>query len=140
MKRRSRPEGGTPISSLIDVVFLLIIFFVVTAAQEKELIDRTIELAQAQEVKAAEEKNPMTITLNLRKDGSLNIAKRPVSLSELRSILRGTYQDVGGTVPILIRADGETPYRYVDRIQTVIKESGFYKIKLAARVVKDEES
>ena len=118
--------------------FLLIIFFVVTAAQEKDIIDRSIELAQAQEVEAAEEKNPMTITLNLRKDGSLNIAKRPLSLPELRSILRGTYQDVGGTVPILIRVDGATPYRYVDRLQTVIKESGYYKIQLAARVVKDK--
>jgi len=135
MRRRRQTEGGTPIASLIDVVFLLIIFFVITAAQEKEIIDRSIDLAEAKYAKAAEEKNPMTITVNLRKDGTMNIAKRPLNLSQLRSILQGTYQDTGGTVPILIRCDGETPYRYVDRLETVIKETGFYKIQLAARVV-----
>lgn len=134
MRRRSYTPGGTPISSLIDVVFLLIIFFVVTAAQEKDIIDRTIQLAEAEYAPPTEDRDPQTIILNLRKDGSLNIAKRPVSLSQLRSILRGTYQDAGGNVPILIRSDGATPYRYVDEIETVVKESGFYRVQLAAVV------
>ena len=37
----------TPISSLIDVVFLLIMFFVATASVEKEGFDDTVMLAES---------------------------------------------------------------------------------------------
>ena len=137
MKRHAQEEMGTPVASLIDVVFLLIIFFVVTASVEKDIIDQSIELAQAKYAKPAEQKNPLTVTINIDKDGNINIARQPMNLRTLRQILIGTYKDVGGQVPILIRCDADTRYHHVARVQDVVGEAGFYKIKLAA-VVKAE--
>ena len=132
MRRRTGQEGSTPVASLIDVVFLLIIFFVVTAAKEKEIIDRTIQLAQAKYAEAAQKRPPKQITINVDDDGDMNISKSPITMSVLAKILRSHFESGERRLPIVIRADAETEYRHVDRIQTVIKENGFYEVKLAA--------
>lgn len=133
MRRRTQEEGGTPVASLIDVVFLLIIFFVVTASVEKEVIDRSIQLARAENAPATEERLPDTILINVDRNGRINIANIPLSLGRLQQILVGTYRDAGRHVPIVIRVDGDTPYRHVAEVQNVIGRAGFYRVRLAAR-------
>jgi len=132
MKRRSDEGLETPVASLIDVVFLLIIFFVVTASVEKDIIDETIRLAQAKYVAAAEKRDPRTVIINVRRDGSYNLAKIGYSPRLLRQVLINTRKDAGPDVPILIRASGNAVYRHVSDLQDIIKEAGFYRIKLAA--------
>ena len=132
MKRRAEHAVETPIASLIDVVFLLIIFFVVTAAIEKDVVDETISLAQAKYVPAVAKKDPRTITLNVRRDGSVNIAMQPLSPTQLRQILTATVAESGNKIPILIRGDADTLYHEVDKVMDVIGKAGLYRVKLAA--------
>ena len=135
MRKRTGTEGTTPVASLIDVVFLLIIFFVVTAAAEKEIVDKSIELAQARYAEAVEERPPTQITINLDQHGNMNIARIPVSKQQLSYELQSRWNAGERDLPILIRVDGRTPYQYVDEIQEIIKSNGFYKVKLAAKAV-----
>ncbi len=131
--RRSREEGvETPIASLIDVVFLLIIFFVVTAAVEKDVVDESINLAQADYVAPVGKKDPRTITINLKTDGSVNIAMQPLSLRQLQQILTATVQKSGNTVPVVIRSDRSTLFNEVDKVMQVIGRAGLYRVKIAA--------
>ncbi len=132
MRRRLSDSVETPVASLIDVVFLLIIFFVVTASVEKDVIDESVKLAQAKYAKAIQKKHPQTIIINVRSDGKMNIAKMPISVNQLRRILIGARKDAGEHVPILIRADGNTRYEHLARVQEVAQNAGFYKIRLAA--------
>jgi biopolymer transport protein ExbD len=134
MKRRTDENLGTPVASLIDVVFLLIIFFVVTATVEKDIIDETIRLAQAKYAQAAKEVNPQRVIINVNRDGDMNIAKMPITPGQLRQILRATRNDAGKNVPILIRCDGDARYEHVARVQEIIGDSGFYRVRLAAVV------
>jgi len=46
-KRAQLAEASVPISAMIDIVFLLIIFFVVTASIDKEVEDEMITLSNA---------------------------------------------------------------------------------------------
>ena len=55
MRRRGSDGVETPVASLIDVVFLLIIFFVVTASIETDVVDNQIVLAQAKRSPAVED-------------------------------------------------------------------------------------
>lgn len=132
MKRRTQEEMETPIASLIDVVFLLIIFFVVTASVEKDIIDESIKLAQAKHVPPVEQKDPRTITINIEVDGSANIALQPMSPKALQNILTATREKGGNSVPILLRSDGQTVYRDVSKVMDVVGKSGLYKVSLAA--------
>jgi biopolymer transport protein ExbD len=51
MRRSSDATLETPVTQMIDIVFLLIIFFVVTASVDNDLVDNTISLAQAKNTK-----------------------------------------------------------------------------------------
>jgi len=132
MRRRKDHSLETPVASLIDVVFLLIIFFVVTAAVEKDVVDESIKLAQADYVPAVEKKDPRTITINLQNNGAVNIALQPLSLTRLQQILTATRAKSGNTVPIVIRADEDTLFKEVDRVMRAIGETGLYRVKLSA--------
>mgnify|MGYP002641618815 CR=1 FL=1 len=132
MKKHKQEAVETPIASLIDVVFLLIIFFVVTAAVEKDVVDETIKLAQAKNVPAVERKDPRTVTINLQKSGSINIALQTMSLRQLQTILTATRATSGSSVPVVIRSDTETYYSEVDKVMKAIGETGLYRVKLSA--------
>ncbi len=133
--RRQRDESvETPIASLIDVVFLLIIFFVVTAAVEKDVVDESIRLAQASNVKAVEKKHPGTITINVDKDGSVNIALQTMSLVQLEQILTATVSRQGNRIPVVIRSDRETLFNEVDKVMQAVGRAGLYRVKLSAVV------
>ena len=140
MRKRNEESLQTPIASLIDVVFLLIIFFVVTAAVEKDVVDENIKLAQAKYVRATEKQDPRTIVINVPdpKDpthplhGRLNIALQPLTLTQLKQLLIATRTRSGNMIPIVLRGDRETLYNEVDKVMQVVGEAGLYRVKVSA--------
>ncbi len=132
MKHRSQAAVETPIASLVDVVFLLIIFFVVTASVEKDIVDESIRLAQAKHMAPVEKKDSRTITINIDAKGNPNIALQPMSPRALQNILTTTRQQSGTSVPIILRSDGDTIYRDVSKIMDTVGKSGLYRVSIAA--------
>jgi biopolymer transport protein ExbD len=132
MKHRSQAAVETPIASLIDVVFLLIIFFVVTASVEKDIVDESIRLAQAKHMAPVEKKDSRTITINIDAKGNPNIALQPMSPRALQNILTTTRQQAGNSVPIVLRSDGDTVYRDVSKVMDTVGKSGLYRVSIAA--------
>ena len=45
--KRNDEELQTPITAMIDIVFQLIIYFVVTSSVDKDVVDESIRLAEA---------------------------------------------------------------------------------------------
>ena len=66
MRRNSEETLETPITQMIDIVFLLIIFFVVTASVDKDLVDETINLAQAKNTNAETAAKKLSVTINMK--------------------------------------------------------------------------
>jgi biopolymer transport protein ExbD len=129
---KSQDSVETPIASLIDVVFLLIIFFVVTASVERDLTDESITLAQAKYAPVVDKKSALAITINVRKDGEANIGLQPMNPKLLQNILTATRKSSGNAVPIVIRGDAETLYGNIDDVMQVIDKSGLHKVSLSA--------
>jgi biopolymer transport protein ExbD len=132
MKARNEQALETPVASLIDVVFQLIIFFVVTAAVDRDIVDESIHLAQAKYVVALEKTDPRAVTINVDKDGAVNIAMQPLNLLQLQQILSATRAQSGNSVPIVIRADGTALYRHVDGVAQAVGKAGLYRVQLSA--------
>ena len=131
-KIRQEEDMKTPVSSLIDVVFLLIIFFVVTASMEEEIIDTSISLAQAENVEAVEKKNPLAVTVNVTEKGKMNIATIPTTPRSLQQMLTSQRARLGNSFPVVIRAANKTRFMHVDRVMDSVKKSGLYKVKISA--------
>jgi biopolymer transport protein ExbD len=132
MRARDDAALETPVSALIDVVFQLIIFFVVTAAIDRDVVDESIRLAQAKYVAAVEKNDPRTVLVNVAEDGAINIAMQPLNLVQLQQILSATRTQSGDSVPIVIRADGTAIYRHVDGVMQAVGKAGMYRVQLSA--------
>ena len=124
---------------MIDVVFQMIIFFVCTAQLEREQFSEWIKLPDSPNApQMAQEKDPRTITIEVDAKGKVFIGRTPLSISKLRKVLTKTVADYGvhgPSIPIQIRADGETQHSSVRQVMDVCTSSGLYKIAFIA--VKD---
>jgi len=100
-----RAGVGFNMTPMIDVVFLLIIFFLVSSHLAKQERRLKLDLAQA----GAESLAPPTDrVINVERSGRLHYAGRVVSEQQLEDQLR-----VATAGPVYLRADQAADYRHV---------------------------
>src|SRR5262245_37982165 len=107
---------GFNMTPMIDVVFQLIIFFLLSshlAKQEKQLPLALPTAASAQP--AASDDRPR-LTINVLADGTLLVANRPIALAELATLLRERKAAHGDRLEVRIRADRSVPYSHIEPV------------------------
>ena len=115
---------------MIDVVFLLIIFFLLSShlAQRENRID--VDLPQAT---SGEEDLPSTqprVTVTVLEDGSVLLAGRPVQLAALPNALRARQDQVGERIELRIRSDRRVPYAIIEPILSGAAEAEIWNVTL----------
>ncbi len=130
--RKRDEEMGLNMTPMIDVVFQLIIFFVVTIAQQQKELEMELRLAMAPDGKAVEKKDPRTINVDVDDEGRVYIARQRLSIPALRSILRQSVNRHGQTLPVVIRGDLSARHEYIRRVIDTCSEAGLWRIKFAA--------
>lgn len=122
-------EPGIDLVPLIDVILVLVIFFVVTATFEGRAALQ-LELPRAQAA-AATRDDALTVLVNA--DGRYFVGDREV-LRDGADGLRATLTEVAGAGrdrAVTLRADARTPYQAVITAQEVLGQLGFRRIQLA---------
>ncbi len=133
MKRHDE-DLQTPITAMIDIVFQLIIYFVVTSSVDKDMVDESIRLAEADHSPAVESSDPRLVVINVTAQGRVNVALQPMSMQQLENLLLSMKVQSGSSVPILIRCDGNTRFDYVDQVMQRAARVGLYRVRIAAMV------
>ena len=111
------------IASLVDVLFLLLIFFMVTSAfVEQPNIKLELPATSHSEVSKVER-----TVLTISRDGQLFIKERPVDKLNLEKELRRLMLDTGDEV-LVLKADKMVPYGDVVDIMDYAKGAGFKKV------------
>ena len=125
--------ASVPISSMIDIVFLLIIFFIVTATLEKDLQDESVLLADAPNGRPVVKQDPRTIIINLRMDGSMTIGGRVMTGPQLTALLEDVKRTTPDpkSIPIVIRGDRQVQYHYGSKVLDAIKAAELSHVSLA---------
>ncbi|MEZ6194668.1 MAG: biopolymer transporter ExbD [Planctomycetota bacterium] len=107
-----RDEVGAMVdmAPLVDVVFLLLIFFMVTATFQID--ERDLSIA----VPAAENGNPLrdlpeTLVVGVRKDGSFSVGSTVLDRESLRAVLVKAKRK-NERQRVIVRADRDTPFRH----------------------------
>lgn len=121
------------IASLIDVLFLLLIFFVVTSVFIEQP-NIKLELPRASHAETTKFEG-LTVTIN--KEGRLFFGKQPVGITELDVILRSKAEAQGDLV-LVLRADRDVAYGVVVAVMDVARGAGLKKI--TALTVSEEET
>jgi biopolymer transport protein ExbD len=102
------------LAPLIDVIFLLLIFFMVASTLNADEIRATIQLPQV-DMQTEVEKNPTTLYLD--KSGKISVQDNFISWDMLQDYLREKPEEK--LAGIEIYADKEVDFEYVARLMTV---------------------
>jgi biopolymer transport protein ExbD len=116
---------------MIDVVFLLIIFFLVSshlARQESQIdLDLPIAVSGADDV---DQETPR-LTINLQGDGSLWLAGRPIPVTELKNSFIAAREKEGDNIEVRIRGSRSAPYSTVEPIMLACTGAGIWNVTYA---------
>lgn len=123
---------GINMTPLIDVVFQLLIFFLVSSHLSRQEAQMALPLPVADTGQDADvrEARPR-LTLNVLADGTLVLAGRHVSVEDLPERLRQVVLDVGTVVELRIRADRSVPYRSVEPLLAACARAGLSDVAFA---------
>jgi biopolymer transport protein ExbD/biopolymer transport protein TolR len=114
------------ITSLVDVAFVLLIIFMITAPMMQGGVD--VELPRA-EARPLPTKNAMVVSVN--REGKIFIDETAVSLADFRLTFRSLVatRKPGG---VYLRADARVPYGEVIKVLATIRMSGIQNVGLVA--------
>ncbi|HEY8385569.1 MAG TPA: biopolymer transporter ExbD [Porticoccaceae bacterium] len=132
-KRRPRPDNSINLTPLIDVVFLLLIFFMVstTFTRETRLL---IELPDA-EGEQAQEAPPHLIEVVVSADGAYRINGQTLVNRHVDTLVKALELEAAGNVdvPLIISADASSPHRAVVRAMDAAGRVGFRQLQIATQ-------
>ena len=143
----SRDQDATevPIASLIDVVFLLIMFFVVTADLDAEATDTTLKLVKADNIKKPEGPiNPNKVIINIfyryNEPTEFRVGTQSLTDKQIIPYFKNTFGGLPANQKqlVIIRAAGEVKHKYVDIALRAATEAKFAAIKITAEIAAPE--
>ena len=126
---RADDEPEINLVPMIDVILVLIIFFVVTATFDARSVIQ-LELPRATG-EQSEAEQPLVVLVNA--DGRYFVDDREVLRTDLGS-LKATVAEVAGNErdrPVMLRADARTPYQAVVTAYDALGQLGFHRIMIA---------
>ncbi len=137
VQRDEHPEiNMTP---MIDIVFLLIIFFMVGPRfTELSEAERNIELnvPEVQQVGALTSP-PKKRQINVFQNGHVTLDNEPVSLTQLETeLINGKRQFAG--LGVIVRGDAAAVYQHIADVLAVCRTAGIADLGISVRVAKRE--
>jgi len=130
---RSRPNSSIAfnMTPMIDIVFLLIIFFM-TVSQITRTVDIPLELPRVAE--GSSRSQPSAITINLNAKGEIIVAGKRMSIQNVIAAIKKTLEQQNNDpnqIKIQLRCDRKCESRFVNRLVERLAALGFTHIRTA---------
>ena len=129
-RRSARPEMD--MTPMIDIVFLLIIFFM-TVTQISEANKEQLELPQQS---GSSEQKPSVITINVTADGQIIVSGKTLALASMISLVGEELAQRGGDVQrlsIVVRSDQRGESRVTNEVVRSLGQLGIQRIRIAVQ-------
>lgn len=127
---------GFQLAPMIDIMFLLLCFFIAAQiyAQWETEIDIQLPTAATGELP---DRLPTEIIINIKSDGVTVVNQRPLDAAGLSGLLERIVALYPGQ-PVLIRADLKTPYEHVIRTLDMCRKADIWNISFATSAVEEQ--
>jgi biopolymer transport protein ExbD len=132
-KHRRAATARMNMTPMIDVTFLLLIFFM-TVTQVSEVNKERVELPKQ---KGAEDQTPAELIINVTQEGEVIVSGETISLARLASMLGEQIADAGGDpdrVRIVLRADARGDSRTVNEVVETLDKLQLKRVRIAVQV------
>ena len=127
--RRRAKAPALALTSMLDVIFLLLCFFVTASVFSQWESEISISLPSAS-TSETPSRLPGEVILNVARDGSVTVNARKLTLSDLGERLRKVADFYPGQ-PVVIRADRETSYDALVKVLDTCRVAGVWNFSLA---------
>ena len=134
--RRRAKAPALALTSMLDVIFLLLCFFVTASVFSQWESEISISLPSASSSETPS-RLPGEVILNVARDGSVTVNAKKLTLSDLGERLRKVADFYPGQ-PVVIRADRETSYDSLVKVLDTCRVAGVWNFSLAT--VEEKES
>ena len=133
MKFRRKPRETVDINlaSLIDVVFILLLFFVVTTTFTRETQLR-VELPEAVTGASADDQNAKQLDIAISADGVFSVNNQVLPSNDLATLVEALQKESAGdtSLPLSISADGKTQHQAVITAMDAAGKLGFSHLRM----------
>ena len=127
---------GFMMTPMIDVIFLLLLFFMTTSVFTQMESEMDITIPEASEA-APMDRAPYEIIINVRADGTIIVNQRVLTLDELESMLRKV-ADIFQGQSVIVRGDTDTPMGAAIDVLNVCAKTDIYNVSFAT--IKPEDA
>ena len=130
-KQRSMGAVGFNMTPMIDIVFLLIIFFM-TVSQITRVTDQPLALPRVTD--GDQTAKTATVTLNLNATGEIVVAGNKLSLENCLSAMRDQlkkFENDPDRIHVQLRCDRNCECKHVSRLLKRLSELGFKQVRSA---------
>ena len=131
--RKSQASSDVPNSSMADIAFLLLIFFMVTTVFQKDR-NRPIVWPAAESTQKIDEKLKNILNVWVQRDGNIFINDRPYTMGEVSNVVAPLYAASDRALVISIRADREVQYNTIDLLQKQLVAAGVVRVVFATEL------
>jgi len=131
-RRQRGEEISVNLTPLIDVVFLLLIFFMVSTTFKKET-HINLNLPEAEGEQIAAENNQIEIVISAKGEYAIN--ERALINNEFKT-LRAAIKKMGKgdtELPVIISADGNAPHQAVVNAMDAAGQLGYSRLSITTR-------
>ena len=121
-RKRKDEVVSFQITPMIDMTFLLLIFFMVTSKLSKEQVKMDVSLPTASAAKIPDDLSDRDV-INVDKEGNYYIANVMANGDQLKRHLQDRFK-AAPPLKIYYRADKDTPYEVTERFMKLAAEAG----------------
>ncbi len=131
-RRLHREEVGINLTPLIDVVFLLLIFFMVSTTFTRET-QLSIDLPEASG--SARETSEQQVEILVDEAGNYRVNGQGLVDNRMRTLQAAIYKISAGdtTMPMVITADADAAHQHVVRAMDAAGQMGFVHLSITTR-------
>ena len=113
---------------MIDIIFFLLVFFMMNSLQTVAQKALTVQLPQAQSASAPTQ---LPIIITLDEAGHMTIDNKPVSITESSGIMTKHIQE-NANAAVVLQADRRTAHGQVVAVMDMLQQSGVNRLSIAA--------
>lgn len=131
-RRIATEEIGMEMTPMIDIVFLLLIFFMVTATFQRVETDPKVKLPTA-DAADPDQRVPGTTVVNVRQDGTITVNKRVYREADLPALFMQIVSDTPNPI-VVVRGDRDSHLATFLRILQACAMAGIENVRVAVKM------
>jgi biopolymer transport protein ExbD len=120
------------ISSMLDVMFILVIFFLVTTTFKEEEIDHTVNLPVDARNQSLTQSTGNLLKINIRKSGAYVLLGKQASEEQITELMTSELKKKP-EIKVLIRCDQDAKHLYVANVMSICRHVGVPKANIALK-------